>query len=316
MISKAILVVIVLYKKHPLQSETISSLKRAVTHSPGLLDRLDIILWDNSPYAMDQRSLPIACDYVFAGNNAGTSGAYNHAMEVAESRGIPWLLLLDQDTTISEEFLVRMLAYGNELKERPDVGSVVPFIRSHGSLVSPRFMDSFHRLPQIPPAFSGICKRKAYGINSGSLMRVASLREIGGYSRDFWLDLSDIYVFRAMYCNGSHLYVAGDLVLEHSVTNMNFDNDMAPARYLNFLAAEGAYVDLYSSSLERAFHLVRLLARVMRQRRRYKNRVFSKMTWDHFCRRLFDSRTQRMTSWRHQLLQRDIPAMENGKAMG
>ena len=245
MISKAILVVIVLYKKHPLQSETISSLKRAVTHSPGLLDRLDLILWDNSPSAMDQRILPIACDYVFAGNNAGTSGAYNHATEVAESRGIPWLLLLDQDTTISEEFLVRMLAYGTELKERQDVGSVVPFIRSHGSLVSPRFMNSFLRLPQIPPAFSGISKRKAYGINSGSLMRVASLRKIGGYSGEFWLDLSDIYVFRAMYDNGCHLYVAGDLVLDHSVTNMNFDHDMAPARYLNFLAAEGAYVDLY-----------------------------------------------------------------------
>jgi hypothetical protein len=91
---------------------------------------------------------------------------------------------------------------------------------------------------------------------------------------------------------------------------------MAPARYLNFLAAEGAYVDLYSSSLERAFHLLRLLARVMRQRRRYKNKAFSKMTWDHFCRRLFHSKAQRMTSWRHQLLQRDIPAMENGKAMG
>ena len=59
-------------------------------------------------------------------------------------------------------------------------------------------------------------------------MRVASLRDIGGYSRDFWLDLSDIYVFRAMYSNGSNLYVAGDLVLEHSVTNMNFDHDMAP----------------------------------------------------------------------------------------
>ena len=144
-----------------------------------------------------------------------TSGAYNHAIEVAESRGIPWLLLLDQDTAISEEFLARMLEYSTELKERPDVGSVVPFIRSHGSLVSPRFMNSFLRLPQIPPEFSGISKRKAYGINSRSLMRVASLREIGGYSRDFSLDLSDIYVFRAIYSIGSHLYVAGDLVLEH-----------------------------------------------------------------------------------------------------
>ena len=80
------------------------------------------------------------------------------------------------------------------------------------------------------------------------------------------------------------MIVSGDLSARLFEQNMNFDHDMAPARYLNFLAAEGAYVDLYSSSLERAFHLLRLLARVMRQRRRYKNRVFSRMTWYDFCR--------------------------------
>ncbi|MCJ1341698.1 hypothetical protein MMC09_006995, partial [Bachmanniomyces sp. S44760] len=182
MTSKAILVVIVLYKKHPLQSETIASLERAVAHSPQLLHSLDILLWDNSPSSIEQSSLPVAYDYVFAGNNAGTSGAYNHGMDVAEARGIPWLLLLDQDTAISEEFLVGMLGYSNLLEERTEIASVVPFIRSHGSLVSPRFLNSFHRMPQIPPTFSGDCRRKAYAINSGSLMRVASLRQIGGYS--------------------------------------------------------------------------------------------------------------------------------------
>ena len=57
---------------------------------------------------------------------------------------------------------------------------------------------------------------------------------------------------------------------------MNFDHGMAPARYLNLLAAEGAFVDLYSSSLERAFHLVRLLARVCANEGAIRTRYFLK----------------------------------------
>jgi hypothetical protein len=148
------------------------------------------------------------------------------------------------------------------------------------------------------------------------LMRVAALREIGGYSADFWLDFSDIYVFQAMFRKGRRLYVAGDLVLQHSVTNMNFDKDMAPERYRNFLAAEGAYVDLFSPAPERAVHLLRLLARTIRQRRRHQKKIFSKMTWEYFCRRLFDSRAKRIQSWRKQLAQRDIPVMKDGQVVG
>jgi hypothetical protein len=147
-------------------------------------------------------------------------------------------------------------------------------------------------------------------------MRVAALREIGGYSDDFWLDLSDVYVFQAMYRKGKYLYIAGDLSLQHSITSMDFDNDMAPERYRNFLAAESAYVDLFSSAPERGAHLIRLLARTLRQRRRHRNRAFSKMTFEYFCRRLFDTKAKRIQGWRKQLLERDIPVIEEGQVVG
>jgi hypothetical protein len=147
-------------------------------------------------------------------------------------------------------------------------------------------------------------------------MRVQTLREIGGYSDEFWLDLSDIYVFQAMYRKGRYLYIAGDLTLQHSITTMDYDNDMAPERYRNFLAAESAYIDLYSSAPERAAHLIRLMARTLRQRRRHRNKIFSKITFEYFCRRLFDSRGKRIRSWRKQLLLRDIPVIDEGRVVG
>jgi hypothetical protein len=209
-----------------------------------------------------------------------------------------------------------MLEYSHQLRNQTDIGSVVPLIYSHGSLISPRKHGRFNQISLIPPTFSGIYRQKAFAVNSATLMRVSALREIGGYSDDFWLDLSDVYVFQAMFRKGRYLYLAGDLSLQHSITSMDFDNDMAPERYRNFLAAESAYVDLYSSAPERAFHLIRLLARTLRQRRRHRNRVFSDMTFEYLYRRLLDTRAKRIRSWRQQLLLRDIPVIEDGQVVG
>jgi GT2 family glycosyltransferase len=311
-----VIAVVVLYKRLPEQSQTVESLRKAFDVKPELLDAIRVILFDNSPIPLPYISLPFPCNYHHADRNVGTSGAYNYAMELAERDAIPWLLLLDQDTSLSGEFLPRMLEYSHLLQENPDVGSVVPFIRSHGSLVSPRTLGRFNRIRQIPPDFNGYCRQRAYAVNSATLMRVSALREIGGYSDDFWLDLSDVYVFQAMFRKGRYIYVAGDLTLQHLITGMNFDNDMTPERYRNFLAAESAFVDLFSSAPERAAHLIRLLARTLRQRRRHRNHVFSEITLEYFYRRLFDTRSKRILSWRKQLLLRDIPVIEDGQVVG
>jgi GT2 family glycosyltransferase len=311
-----IVAVVVLYKRLPEQSQTIDSLGKVFAGNPELLNSIRVILFDNSPKALDQVNLSFPCDYRHAGRNVGTSGAYNYAMGSAEAEQCLWLLLLDQDTTVSTEFLPRMLEYSRQLQDQTEVGSVVPLIYSHGSLVSPRKHGRFNQISLIPTTFSGVYRHKAFAVNSATLMRVAALREIGGYSDDFWLDLSDVWVFQAMYRKGRYLFIAGDLTLQHSITSMDFDKDMAPERYRNFLAAESAYVDLYSSAPERAFHLIRLLARTLRQRHSHRNRTFSKMTFEYLCRRLFDTRAKRIRSWRKQLLLRDIPVIEDGQVVG
>ena len=69
-------------------------------------------------------------------------------------------------------------------------------------------------MQQIPLTFSGLCKDKAYAVNSATLMRVAALREVGGYSDEFWLDLSDVYVFQRFHGQGKYMYIAGDLQVD------------------------------------------------------------------------------------------------------
>ncbi len=311
-----IAIVVVLYKRSPIQSQTINSLAAVFEKNPELLNSCTVFIWDNSPTAMVHATVPFPHVYGHNGRNLGTSGAYNHAMEFAESKGLPWLLLLDQDTTVSEDFLPRMLQYSIRFRNQPEIATVVGFIYSHGVLVSPRRLRRFNRIAQIPPTFNGISKQKAYAVNSATLMRVSALREIGGYSDEFWLDLSDVYVFRAMHRQGRYMYVAADLRLDHSISSMDFDKEMSPERYRNFIAAESGYVDLYQSRLEQSAHLFRLLVRTIRQYRRYENKTFARISWEYFCRRLFQSRTKRILGWRQQLALRDIPYIEDGRSIG
>jgi GT2 family glycosyltransferase len=209
-----------------------------------------------------------------------------------------------------------MLNYSKSLEDVTEVGSVAGFVYSHGALVSPRRLARFNQVRPIPRTVQGVYRRLAYAVNSATLMRVSALREIGGYSDEFWLDLSDVYVFQAMYRRGKYIYLAGDLEVQHSIASQDFDNEMSPERYRNFLAAESAFIDLYLSPLERIAQLLRLFVRTVRQYRRYENKIFSRITWDYFCRRIFQSRATRILDWRKQLARRDLPAIEDGRVIG
>ena len=315
-----ILIVVVLYKRSPAQSQTIMSLAEVFAQQPQLLPAFQIFVWDNTPEPAPRQcqepTFPFPCIYRRATRNLGTAGAYNQALVFAESVAAPWLLLFDQDTTVSPEFLPRILAYSERLQNTTEIATVVPFIYSHGALVSPRSIGSFNRVRQIPITFNGVFKQLGYAVNSATLMRVASLREIGGYSEEFWLDLSDVYAFQELFRRGRYMYVAADLQLQHSIAAMDFDKEMTPQRYRNFLAAESAYVDLYTSLPEQAVHLFRLLVRTVRQYRRYDNKIFARICWEYFNRRLFHSRSNRLQGWRTQLAQRDIPVVEDGQVIG
>jgi len=303
-----ILAVVVRYKTPLDQSQTIQGLCEAFAKSPELARSIRVYVWDNTPKSLTFPELSIPFEYRHTGENLGVSGAYNQAMDFANAYGCPWMLTLDQDTTLDAAFLKRMLALSHEVEGNPEISSIVPFVRSHGQLVSPRRLGSLNRVFQIARGFSGILRANAYAINSASLMRVSALRAIGGYSEEFWLDLSDVYAFQQLNARGFHIYVAGDLLLDHSIAGMNFEQDMVPERYRTFLAAENAYLALYRSRFENAFQTFRLFARTIRQYREYKNKVYASITWQCFIFRLVTPRAVRLKRWREYLRQkRAIP---------
>jgi GT2 family glycosyltransferase len=297
-----VLAVVVLYKRSPERSQTLVSLGAAFRSHPESLKAFRVLVWDNSPTPISPE-LGFPFDYFHSSKNAGTSGGFNGAMELAERMGIPWLLLLDQDTTFAEDFVPKMAAYSERFADDPEIGAVLPLLWCRGQLISPNRLGSFYRVLPVPRTCHGAYyKEQVFACDSATLMRVSALREAGGYDESlFWLDFSDIYVFAALYRNGRSVYIASDLQLEHSLAITDYGNNMNPQRYRNFLAAEGAFLQLYGSGWDNAALTVRLLARALKQYLRHKDKVFAKMSWKAFLGRVLLGKGPRMRSWEEEL---------------
>ena len=57
------LAVVVIYRMPFAQSKTLAGLARAFAEDPSLAQRLDVLVWENSPEAQEERELPFAFTY-------------------------------------------------------------------------------------------------------------------------------------------------------------------------------------------------------------------------------------------------------------
>jgi GT2 family glycosyltransferase len=292
-----VLVVVVLYRTRMAASKTLTGLAQAFAEDASLAKQLDVLVWDNSPEAIKENSLSFALTYQHAPLNEGVSGAYNAAAVMAEQRGCAWLLLLDDDTSVTTEFLHGMLGHaaqiGEVAGEDERIGAVVPFLYAGTFCMSPRLWHFARHVPLPRPAHPYTETRSIFAANSGTLMRVRALEAIGGYNKRFWLDFSDIEVFHRLHGHGFSVRIASDLRLEHEMAMLNYDRRMTPARFATFLAAEGDFMDLYRGPLERGMHVLRLAARVLHQRS-YADPAFARLSRRALWERLTTRRGTRL----------------------
>jgi GT2 family glycosyltransferase len=292
-----ILAVLVRYQTPLQQSRTFQGLKSALASDPDLAGSYKVMIWDNTPATVADPQLPPAFLYRHSNANLGTSGAYNEALGYARARGHKWLLLLDQDMEIRVDFLRALLRHRREAESRPEVAAVVPTVKV-GEVVASPFRQRFNRVIPYPQGESGILPGEAIAINSGALVRVSAIEQIGRFSRDFWLDYSDMDLFHRFHLQGLRVWRAADTELQHEMSIMDYDRLMTPSRYRNFARAENAFNDLYKGPLENAVQTLRMLVRALKQRKKYKNREFSRIAWEQWMYRLKTSRKQRLLAWK------------------
>lgn len=252
-------IVVVFYKQDIKQSKTFSSLEKVLLEQKASLENLDIILYDNSPEKQDFDGSHYNghIDYIHDPRNLGIATAYNYAWQRAEENGSEWLLLFDHDTTVTEEYMDQMLKNHDVTEE---IVAVVPKIITNGIMVSPVYSHSLRPLQTERPV-EGIQEKPVMAINSGSLLKVSFLNEIGGFNKEFPLDYLDHWLFHEIYTHGKKVLLLR-VTLEHDLSVMDYSG-VSLNRYKSILDAEMKYYSTYKTELSSEYRkqLVKRLAK-------------------------------------------------------
>ena len=265
-----ILAVAVLYKQSPTESRALSSFIRILKDNPQMAIHFSLVVYDNSPQRHEVLAdLPV--HYVHDPANGGLAAAYNYALARAEQAGNEWLLLLDQDTTLTREFFSELIACTNTLQTQDNVAAIVPKLMAQGRLKSPaedfidyirhQFTGSAHTLGQD---VAGVQHGRISAYNSGSTMSVSLLRSIGGFPTEFWLDYLDHAVFHALCASGRRVFVL-HAVLRH---DLGWDelNTLPIWRFRNVLKAQTLFVKRAGNLRDRLLYRLWLLRSIRRLR--------------------------------------------------
>jgi GT2 family glycosyltransferase len=254
-----ILAVLVLYQVEASNCLTLVSFFRALDES-GLVSQFRLLIYDNSPCrSIGPLASPVPFSCIHDPANGGLFGAYNSALQMAEKEGNDWLLLLDQDTEINADYLKKLWRGLGDWAGEQRCAALVPKLLAKNAIISPTRVLWGWRLLPVDKTFTGMAPWEIAVLNSGTLLRISAVREVGGFNQAFWLDYLDHWLFNRLYSAGYQVFVLdAELSHELSLTDMR---SMQVGRYNNILSAEGQFYKTCKSSSENWFYLIKLLIR-------------------------------------------------------
>lgn len=189
------LFVIVLYNMTASDSPAVTSLlkQRSLLTAHGI----HLLLVDNTPgIAAHSSAVDSDIHYLAFGENKGLAMAYQSAFCFAMAAGRRYLVLCDQDSEISKEYIDSLGVVSRETSSR--VGIWAPSMVCKGSTISPY---SFNRFGWPDYSVRGPSAR-LYGINSCSVLNMSFIGAIGGFDEFYWLDGLDGWIFEQAHRTG------------------------------------------------------------------------------------------------------------------
>ncbi len=189
--------VLVLYKQTPEESIALQTLSAGMR---GREDLLQLIVYDNSPHSQANLMPPgMKARYFHDPLNGRLFAAYTYALRCAKDESIPWLMLLDQDTRITREYLDEALRLVSE--RHLAVCAFTPRLIVNGEERSP------HPLQPGGVPLSGRSDLRLAAWNSGAILRTGRLLGIGGFPPEFPLDNLDYAVFLMLQQGNERIFV-------------------------------------------------------------------------------------------------------------
>lgn len=268
-----VLAVVVLYNKRfdeiPCAAKIKAWLDQPANGNAGL-HLVHCLVYDNSPLP----SLPAFVAHVRMDcrqdpSNGGTRAAYLAALDMALAQGCPWVLLLDHDTDLPDDFFTaadRALAHATPGQT---IAAVVPQVFDGAVQVSPSRITAYGRVHRRPPANGCLSSTEGLtAIASASLIQASSLSASLPIPEAFKLDYLDHWLFRDIQRKGGALAISSARI-NHSLSVFSM-RVMSLERYRAILVAERLFLQgapSYSKAKHGFWHLVRTVKLALLTRR-------------------------------------------------
>ena len=264
-----IIIIIVLYKTLAEESRSY----KYYTKYKHLLDcEHQLIIFNNSP----EITITNIQDAIIINSteNKKLNTAYNFALKYANENIANWLLLLDSDSKLTEDYFIEL---SNTLNSKIDnnIVSIVPTLIQNNKTISPH-RHQFMYLRCNPTNKQGVINGKIIAFNSLSLLRVSFLNEINGFSPKFPLDMLDYWVYSQIEKKRKSVLLL-ESKIEHDLSVTNFEENMTLNRYKDLILSEKKFFRELGLGYQIAYRL-KLLLRSMKQFIVFKNKEFSKIT--------------------------------------
>jgi hypothetical protein len=213
------------------------------------------MIFDNTPgKEAENKALGHDIDYCSSGRNLGLPAAYNTAIRRGLLRGAEYIMLVDQDSSVTYEFL-EAVAQALE-KAMPGQVAWVPRILANDRVISP------YRLNALGiPKFGYDPSRPTvayFAINSYSVISLGFLAQLGGFETYYWLDALDSW-FYSYVAKAARTVGIIDATVTHKLSLL--DGRVPTWRLINIARYEACYQWECLSPLQAITGTVRVLAR-------------------------------------------------------
>lgn len=236
-----------------------------------------LMVYDNSLQDQDHPDFTKeGINYSHHPENLGLSVAYQSAFEQMPAK-TDWLLLLDQDTLLTEAYLMQASQMMQTATNQP-IAVIVPKIVASQQQISPIYADEYIR-SGFQAVDSGLTNDRLMAINSASLWQRDFLKLIGGFSKEFPLDFLDHWLFYEVYQKQWQIAVL-NTTLTHDLSVFDYEK-VSVRRYESILAAEKRYYTCYETRWLNK-HRQQLFKRALKQFLTVKNRQIWKLTLKAF----------------------------------
>jgi rhamnosyltransferase len=135
--------------------------------------------------------------------NVGIAEALNQGIRSAVAKGFSWVILLDQDSVLTDGFIDRLFSTWQSHPQRERIGSMHPTYRNPDTGIVPKVL----RAPDGGPVAS---------ITSGALMPVWIFEKVDWFASEFFIDWVDIEYSLRIRTAGYLVADSADAVLLHT----------------------------------------------------------------------------------------------------